>query len=602
MELNYYLMRKDTPITVVVLDESGVMLKFSQSIANPELAPLQDQYQSDWLKRWWSERSVPVTQGKIGEYLREHGYNLPSEYLVKNLGLSLTDYYWLKPINSELTWNDVNLFDNAFTDNLLIGQTAAVDDEPRDDLTPLHFSPNGSLQGSIEKTWAIRDGERYMVKGNKSYLSAESINEVIACRIHELQGYRNYAPYDLLHIHHKEYDYGCCSKLFTSQQRELVSAWAIYTNQKKSNNVSSYEHFLKTCEGLGVDIDNIRREMDYQILTDFVMSGYDRHLNNIALLRDADSLKFIGVAPIYDSGGSLFANRPLPKKPDELLDVKTEGFARNELGLLKLVSDPSLIDLDKLPAASYIREMYHLDSQADDKRVNNIACFYEKKIELCRAFQLGKDLKRYMARPCQMPPATMPSEPLTFHMLCGVIGSGKSHAAREIADKYISSGAEYIEMKDIFPFRAKKADIATLSSSFPKVTIISADAIRHEMQEQYNCVDNYIVFDMIDKRLRTALSNNVNVIYDATNLSAQERRHMRDLALEAGAGRTELHITPLVCKNKAIDASIISNMKQKLLSETLSVDEEQWDLIEGIHYIEKERKKQARTKVQVEEY
>ena len=61
-------------------------------------------------------------------------------------------------------------------------------------------------------------------------------------------------------------------------------------NEKKSNNVSNYEHLLKMCGKYGMDIEKVRYNLEYQILVDFIMSGHDRHLNNIAFLRDADSL------------------------------------------------------------------------------------------------------------------------------------------------------------------------------------------------------------------------------------------------------------------------------------------------------------------------
>ncbi len=390
MESNYLIMRKNEPVTMAVFDESGTMLDYSKKIRNIELAPIQDRYQLNWLKEWWKMRSVPLSQGQISDYLKKNGFVLPSEYLIKNLGLSLTDYYWIKPVDSDFNWEDVNLFDNDFTDNLL--EQAPMEDASHEGIP--HFSPNSSLQGTIEKTWAIREGERYLIKGNKSNLSAESINELIACEIHRCQGYGNFAEYRLLEISGRPYDYGCYTRLFSSQKTELVSAFAIYTFEKKPNGVSHFKHFLNMCGKLGIDADMIRRDLDYITMTDYILSGYDRHLNNISLKRDADSLRFTGLSPIYDSGGSLFANKPIPKNDRELLNMETYGFCSREPALLKLVSDPEVIDLTKLPPASYVMEMYGKDSQADEKRIKNIAHWYERKIDMCRDFQLGRDISR----------------------------------------------------------------------------------------------------------------------------------------------------------------------------------------------------------------
>ena len=390
--LGFLIMRKDEVITYAEFSPEGSLIKYSRDYENEKLGPLQDHYQNNWLKRWWSERSIPVEQDNILTFLRENGYSMPSDYLIKNLGLSLTDYYWLKPVGSDLTWKDVNLYDNEFKGDILFWddnseRRASVNRTP-------HYSPNGSLQGTIEKSWIIKDKERYLLKGNHSNSSAESINEVIACEIHKLQGHNNYTEYDLIHINNKPYDYGCYSKLFTSQKKELVSAWALYTNEKKKNGISSYEHLLNMCEKFGMDRNYIQSELEYQILSDFVMSGHDRHLNNIAFLRDADTLKFNGVAPIYDSGGSMFAGKLIPKNEKELLNIETHSFAKKETDLLKLVQNRYAIDLTKLPTASFIKEMYHKDSKMHEKDINNIAYYYERKIDICRDFQLERDISR----------------------------------------------------------------------------------------------------------------------------------------------------------------------------------------------------------------
>ena len=106
-----------------------------------------------------------------------------SEFALSNLGLSLTDYYWVKPVQSSLTWEDVNLFDNDFKKNLLVRI---------DDASPGSHTPNSTLQGQLEKSWQIRNGKRILIKGNTDVTSSESINEVFACFLHKKQRYRNY--------------------------------------------------------------------------------------------------------------------------------------------------------------------------------------------------------------------------------------------------------------------------------------------------------------------------------------------------------------------------------------------------------------------------
>ena len=190
--IGFFIMRKDDPITYAEFMADGNMVSFSKDIMNKDLAPLQDMYQGQWINLWWKERSIPIEQDNIRMFLQENGYSMPSDYLIRNLGLSLTDYYWLKPINSDLTWKDVNLFDNNFKSNLLNWRND-ISESSRDDIP--HYSPNGSLQGTIEKSWVINNGDRCLIKGNHTFKSIESINETIACEIHRRQNWLNYCDY-----------------------------------------------------------------------------------------------------------------------------------------------------------------------------------------------------------------------------------------------------------------------------------------------------------------------------------------------------------------------------------------------------------------------
>lgn len=377
-------MWRDQPVTAVSIGEDGKILRFSKDFDKTLMPPeeMRDPYSS--LKKWWENRAVPISQGKIRNMLEQRGYSLPETYLRENLGLSLSDYYWIKPLDSGLKWKDVSLFSNPFVDDLKM-----TNPENTDSSTP-RYTPNSSLQGQLEKTWTIRNNERFLIKGNHDELSAESINEVIATEIHKQQGIRPYASYDLIHIKDKPYDYGCITKSFTSESYEFISAYALYSSENRKTDISEFQHLLNMCKKYGMDIEEVRRGLEYQIMTDYIISGYDRHLNNIGFLRSADTMKYTGLCPVYDSGGSLFAGQRLPTNQHQLENIKTNGIGRTEQAKLKFVTDPYVIDLTKLPPVSFIKKQYEKDSRADDQLINTVCWAYEKKIEMCRQFQLGK--------------------------------------------------------------------------------------------------------------------------------------------------------------------------------------------------------------------
>ena len=374
--MEYVIMRKDLPIAFADISDDGVMRKVSKDIRNPEYAPLAHRIDPGWLKRWWEERSVPLTQGRVKEMLEGKGLAGPDEYLLKNLGLSLNDYYWIRPAASRLTWEDVNLYDNDFKENLLV----KIGDS---------LSPNSSLRGDLEKSWQIRNGKRVLVKGNMDRYSSESINEVLASALHRKQQRFPYVEYRLVKIRGKEYDYGCCCESFTGQNVEYISAWDLMTSEKKPNSLSYYEYFIELCVKNGLDGKTVRNTLEYQILTDYVLANRDRHMNNIGVLRDADTLKFIGLAPVFDSGKCLFVGKEVPDNYADTVNQKVNSFSDEEAKLLKLVTDFSVMDFDRLLEEDEIREWYQKDSQVSPQRVERICRAYRERVDYLKDISRG---------------------------------------------------------------------------------------------------------------------------------------------------------------------------------------------------------------------
>ena len=106
-EQSYELMHKYDVVASLQLDDlSGAILKVTPG-TNPELLPLGGSQGADSLRKWWLRRAVPISQGNIAALLQQEGIPSTQSLLVRNLGLSLSDHYWIKPNGSELTWKDV---------------------------------------------------------------------------------------------------------------------------------------------------------------------------------------------------------------------------------------------------------------------------------------------------------------------------------------------------------------------------------------------------------------------------------------------------------------------------------------------------------------
>ena len=376
----YSLMHRDDPVCAISIDTvSGAILRASKPV-HPELLPLGGSIDSAMLKKWWQRRAVPVGQGKIQRILEQMGIATPQEYLVKNLGLSLTDHYWIKPLDMELGWEDINLFTNDFRDpvgDMQFGLTSEVVQN-----LPAHaFSPSSSTQGDLTKKWIIADGKRYLVKGNHGGNSQESLNEIAATLLHQKQGQVPYVSYSTMQLGDNQQIY-CVCESFTSDTIELIPAIDIVESKKKDNAMSMYEHFIHVCAMHGMDEGAVRTFLEYQILSDFVLTNTDRHLNNFGVLRNAHTLEFIGMAPIFDSGNSMFWQNPMLPAHSDLTNITINSFRNTEKRMLQLVRNKDVLDLSKLPTEEELRRIYSLDVLIP--YVNSILLGYQKKIELLK--------------------------------------------------------------------------------------------------------------------------------------------------------------------------------------------------------------------------
>jgi hypothetical protein len=376
-EKMYYLMHRDDPVCMVSIDPiSGAMLRVSQKKV-PELLPLGGKIDTEMLRRWWQRRAVPMSQGKIQRILEQMGITTPQEYLVKNLGLSLTDHYWIKPLDMDLGWSDINLFTNDFRDP--VGDMQFDEQADPMELPENAFSPSSSVQGELRKKWIIMDGKRCLVKGNHGSNSQESLNEVVATLLHKKQARQPYVTYNTMRLDGNSQIY-CVCESFTSDEVELIPAIDVVDSKKKDNATSVYEHFIQVCSEHGMDEGITRPFLEYQIMTDFVLTNTDRHLNNFGVLRDTKTLKFIGMAPIFDSGNSMFWQNPKAGENADFFEITVNSFARKEIDLWKYVKSPHLNILDRnlFPSEQEIYDIYAMDPMIPS--VDSIVESYKRKV------------------------------------------------------------------------------------------------------------------------------------------------------------------------------------------------------------------------------
>ncbi len=393
-------MHKNIPVAHMVVSDNGDIGNVNFNMSVKEHIPVGGSMNMMKFHEWWRDRAVPKTRKGVKHALHELGYETTNVLLYRNLALSLNDCYWIKPVSADLCWEQVNLFDNNFYD-VFGSLTFDTKKHISNQLCNTRFIPATS-QGELQKKWC-RDntGATFMVKGNWGSSYQQSINEVFATCINCKQGV-SHTAYALTNV---EVDnggkgLGCYSYNYCNRGLEFVSAWELLQTVKLKQNMSLFHVLRDICiNKLGFTEEYFNNFMSYEICLDFIISNTDRHMNNIGVLRNPDTLEYISFAPIYDCGNSMFfRSNPVPHAG--LLNLTTHSFIKNEVDLLKYVSAP-VLDLKKLPDKEILVNLYNLDKEDRMSRVPNLLYAFEQKVRYLEAFySLGyKDfIKKYKRR------------------------------------------------------------------------------------------------------------------------------------------------------------------------------------------------------------
>jgi hypothetical protein len=335
-------MHKDVPVADMILDEATSAVQKICGLHHAEHLPVGVSVKRGIVDRaalntWWIDRSIPASRSGVRKALEL--LELPSTRLLltKSMGLSLSDQYWIRPQDSNVRWDQINFFTNDFSEDIgdiLLGKA------PKNDDFSFH-SPDNTSDGFLKKRWKIIGGARCLLKAGSAPFMQQPFNEVIASAICRRLNVPH-VPYEL--CWDDGVPYSVCED-FITPDTELVSAWRVMQTQKKDNSTSVYRHYLNCCEDLGVP--GMVQAVDQMIVLDYLIANEDRHQNNFGLVRDANTLKWLWAAPIFDSGSSLGYD----KLTSQILSgkgVECKPFKKAHEEQLALVTDLSWVDFDAL--------------------------------------------------------------------------------------------------------------------------------------------------------------------------------------------------------------------------------------------------------------
>lgn len=328
---------------------------------------------------WLSDRAIPTNRDNYRKYI-ERGKN-PKLWMFDNHGFSFTDNYWFFDTTENITWEQIKQL------RLNMDEYCTINQNIGDNILK-YKGHNSTLGGELEKFWYNCNGELYLCKKVDKPYQILNAREIFASTIYEKQGYPA-CKYDFVFDHENEV-VGCTCKAFTSENIELITAYELLEEYNLTQQDDVYELICELAQKNGLAAQYVSDYMDIQTMVDFLVTNRDRHEGNIGFLRDAHTLKFIDIAPIYDSGSSKHMEG---QYPETVMKTTINGLYETEQEMLNHVKNFKLIDIDKLPTE---RELLSILSKCDyipDKRKNKLVSLYKDKVILLKEMQLSKSIQ-----------------------------------------------------------------------------------------------------------------------------------------------------------------------------------------------------------------
>lgn len=267
------------------------------------------------LRVFITNRRAPKNRENIQQLLKESGCDTIQGYLDITHALSLVDTFWVKPQDSELTWEEVSLYTHPFNEAIA---EAALDGEPQG----RHLadtSPEYGTDGSFAKCW-IRENDiiKLLKRGSSGARNAglEPYSEFYAGQL--IQAFTDdFVSYDLRTRNNR-----ICSVCdsFTSEKYGFLPYAAVDTTSTSTPNV------LTRMKEFGLE-----EETRLMFVVDAIILNEDRHKNNFGFIVDNDKQEIVKMAPMFDHNIALlpYAEEEDFAKIDDYLSMKGPRLARN---------------------------------------------------------------------------------------------------------------------------------------------------------------------------------------------------------------------------------------------------------------------------------
>lgn len=243
---------------------------------------------------WLKNRMIPRNRAFVKEILMSQRLNENDleESLKICMALSVNDIYWVVEEDFHGRFDDYNLYDNSFSEALSLVAFTGYS-ETLKELSP---SPEMTTNGMLPKAWKRVQNTLYLYKGGTnaelySNGGREPYSEYYAAQVAKAMG-----------IIHVSYDLEIWKGILASVCENFTSKDISYVPIGHVLEEYSISCLVDKVKKLG-----FVKDFKHMILFDALILNEDRHFGNFGLLKNNATNKFVGFAPLFDHGISLFS-------------------------------------------------------------------------------------------------------------------------------------------------------------------------------------------------------------------------------------------------------------------------------------------------------
>ena len=250
---------------------------------------------------WLSARQASKHNSHLQRLMTSLGCNTKEGFISVTHAASINDTFWVKKDTETISWKDVSLYANEFTE---IISKLAFEGVGLAAETFSSTSPELTCDGSFRKCFRKENELGQFGSNIFLYKRAGEIGEQIepyceamASEISEIICPGNSVQYEFVDLHGK---LASRCNLFTDEENGYVSIAKVFRNtEMNADNVLQYFSSI-----------GFEEQFRAMVVTDSVCFNLDRHAGNYGILFDNNTLQIERMAPVFDFNLSLLCNVP----------------------------------------------------------------------------------------------------------------------------------------------------------------------------------------------------------------------------------------------------------------------------------------------------